>query len=171
MTLALLIRYWRYAAGAAILALLWWQLHSYGSRQYQSGQAQVQARWDAANVQAHAVAAAETRKRELQDAADAARNVEIENAHAKELAAAVAGRDRYVSLLQRAREAANRCPAPGLAGQPAATDPGPPRSPEPARTPAEFAAAIDAAIADLMAEARQNASQLDSLIAQIRPQL
>lgn len=34
-------------AVAAVIALLWWQLHAYGARRFDAGAAKVQAQWDA----------------------------------------------------------------------------------------------------------------------------
>lgn len=175
MSIALLLRYWRYIAGAAILGVIWWQLHAYGVRKYDAGKAHVQAKWDQANVVAKAAADAKTRENELQDAADAARNIEVEKEHAKELAAASADRDRNYRLLQQARQRStpSSCPAPegsGFGGTTDASETGGAESTEDAAYRRRLDA-IDAAVADLMEEARANASQLDSLIGQIVPQL
>ena len=45
------IKHWRWLAGAAVLALALLFIHAYGQTQYKAGQAQVQAKWDAASAQ------------------------------------------------------------------------------------------------------------------------
>ena len=45
------IKHWRWLAGAALLALALLFIHAYGQTQYKAGQAQVQAKWDAASAQ------------------------------------------------------------------------------------------------------------------------
>jgi hypothetical protein len=162
-----LLKYWKCAAGALLLAVVWWQIHSYGSRRYEAGKSHVQVKWDDANTKAKAVADAKTRENELQDAADAARNLEIEHAHAKELAAAAADRGRLERQLRNAIATAGRGPASQGAGQRGTTDPGPPGSAEPPDPTAGLAGDIAAALI----EARQNADQLDRLRQEIIPQM
>ena len=45
------IKHWRWLAGAAVLALALLFVHAYGQSKYKAGQAQVQAKWDAASAQ------------------------------------------------------------------------------------------------------------------------
>lgn len=47
------IKNWRWLAGAAVLALALLFIHAYGQTQYKAGQAQVQAKWDAARLAAN----------------------------------------------------------------------------------------------------------------------
>ena len=47
------IKHWRYLAGAALLALAALFIHAYGQSRYRAGQAQVQAKWQAAQLAAH----------------------------------------------------------------------------------------------------------------------
>jgi hypothetical protein len=157
--------------GAVVLALVGgflWYRHSLIAQGDAAGSARVQARWDAANAKQQAIVDAKVREIESRDAADAARNLEIANAYEKELALVAADTDRYRRLLQRAREAATASgrPAPEVADQSGAAEASTSRSSE----PTDLAARIDAATADLIAEARANAGQLDALIAEVVPQ-
>ena len=45
------LKRWRWLAGAALLALALLFVHAYGQSKYKAGQAQVQAKWDAASAQ------------------------------------------------------------------------------------------------------------------------
>ena len=47
------LKHWRWLAGAALLALALLFIHAYGQSRYRSGQAQVQATWDAARLAAN----------------------------------------------------------------------------------------------------------------------
>lgn len=47
------IKNWRWLAGAAVLALALLFVHAYGQSRYKAGQAQVQAKWDAARLAAN----------------------------------------------------------------------------------------------------------------------
>ena len=47
------IKHWRWLAGAAVLALALLFVHAYGQSKYKAGQAQVQAKWDAARLAAN----------------------------------------------------------------------------------------------------------------------
>ena len=47
------LKRWRWLAGAAVLALALLFIHAYGQTQYKAGQAQVQAKWDAARLAAN----------------------------------------------------------------------------------------------------------------------
>ena len=47
------IKHWRWLAGAAVLALALLFVHAYGQSRYRAGQAQVQAKWDAARLAAN----------------------------------------------------------------------------------------------------------------------
>lgn len=155
---------WKPALGLGVVALIWWQLYAFGERREAAGKAQVQAEWDAADLLAKQVADKATHARELADAADAARNLEIENAHAKELAAATADTARLSRLLHAARSASSGHPATQVAGESGTPAPSP-------QGGSGEADALDRAIADVIAESRSNASQLDSLIAELKPQM
>jgi hypothetical protein len=52
MNPAFLLRYWKYIAGAALLGLAWWALHSYGERRYGDGVASNEAKHVAAAAKA-----------------------------------------------------------------------------------------------------------------------
>lgn len=163
----------RIALPLAIVAVVWWQVHAYGERCFSAGQAEVQARWDADELAEKSTADEQIRANQAAEAAAAARNKEIADAHAKELAAAAADTDRLRRLLASARAAATGSSAPAQgAGEPRAADASPPgESPGAGGAPAGSLERIDAAIADALTEARQNADQLDALLAEIRPQL
>ena len=47
------LKRWRWLAGAAVLALALLFVHAYGQSRYRAGQAQVQAKWDAARLAAN----------------------------------------------------------------------------------------------------------------------
>lgn len=47
------IKHWRWLACAAVLALATLFIHAYGQTKYKAGQAQVQAKWDAARLAAN----------------------------------------------------------------------------------------------------------------------
>ena len=174
----LLTMLWRYRklAGYALAALaaavaIWAAIDSYGDRRASEAENARQSLWDADEAEEKRVAEEATRAAELQDAADAARNKEVLNANAKELAAAYADRDRTYRLLQRARAAAGAVSACPVADSGGAADSGPQGGDGEAGPAADYAAQLDAAIADVVAEARANAAQLDSLIAVVRPQM
>jgi hypothetical protein len=158
-------------AALAAAGAIWAAIDSYGDRRASEAESALQARWDADEAEEKRVADEATRAAELQDAADAARNQEIADAYQSQIAAATADRDRYIGLLHRARAAAGTvpsCPAAG-AGEPAPA--GPPGGAGEAGPAADYAAQLDAAIADVVAEARANAAQLESLIAVVKPQM
>jgi hypothetical protein len=149
---------------AAVVGLLLWYRHSL----IEQGRAEVRAEWRAADVVANATAETAIREREREDAADAARNIEVEKDYAKKLSAAAADRSRLERQLRNAIAAAS---GGGGAGQgsdkprtPEASSPGGPEPPDPT-------AGLAGDIAAALTEARENASQLDALIAEITPQL
>jgi hypothetical protein len=51
--IALALRYWKYAAGALVLAAIWFAIHHYGHVKYQAGAADMKALWAAAEKQAY----------------------------------------------------------------------------------------------------------------------
>ncbi len=148
-----------------LIGLLWAGVHNYGHGRFKAGKAEIQAKWDQDEAEEKRVADAATAQAKAQDEADAARNKEIEDAHAKELAAIAADRDRTFRLLRAARATADTIRASQGAGVGGVAEASAPGSPD------EAGSALDAAIADVVAEARANASQLDALIAEIKPQL
>jgi hypothetical protein len=159
---------WRLICAVAVVGLVWWQVVAYGDRREAAGRAAVKELWVADEMREQAVADAATNAARLQDAADAARNQEVADAHAKDLAAATADRDRYRGLLQRARAAAS---AVRTGETPSAGDVAPAGEAGSAAETGSLADRIDAAIADALVEARQNAAQLDALVAVVRPQM
>lgn len=101
----LLLRYWKYAAGALVLVAAFWALHSYGQSRYKEGKAVIQAAWDKDRAARAAVDASIAKDQELKDAANRARNEVIEREYKADLAAIAADRD---SLAGRLRERENR---------------------------------------------------------------
>lgn len=162
-----LLKYWRYAAGAALLAGLLWGLHSYGQKRFEAGAASVQARWDADEAEEKRVADEATAQARMQDAADAARNEVIISDYEAKVAAAESERDRTLRLLQRARTTTDTIRASQVAGLTEALGASEEGRDEAIRRAAE----LDGAIADLRKEAGQNADQLDALIAEVKPQM
>lgn len=159
---------------AAIVCAALWYRNSLISAGIERGEASVMALWAKDREKALKVAREAETARIASESAAAARNRELEKRHAEERAAAIADRDRYRSLFQRAREAASAASrgsnpeAASIPGTNAAPATG---SPEATGAAAEYAAALDAAVADVMVESRQNASQLLRLQDEVRPQL
>ena len=169
---------WRYRkllsyalAALALAGAIWAAIDSYGDRRASEAENARQALWDADEAEEKRVADEATRAAELQDAADAARNEEIARDNQAKIAAAYADRDSTYRLLQRARAAAGAVPACPAAGASGVAPAGPPGVAGEAGPAADYAAQLDAAIADVVAEARANAAQLESLIAVVKPQM
>lgn len=135
----------------------------------QAGRDEVRAEWDADELAEKAVAdqqAADNRAKEL---AATARNEVIARDYQTKLAAAAGSTDRYRRLLQQARASANSCPAEADRAVPGATPAS--EAGSPATAGGAFGEQLDAAIAAVMVEARQNADAYDSLLSQLKPQL
>jgi hypothetical protein len=158
-------------AALALAVAIWAAIDSYGDRRARESEDSIQALWDADEDEEKRVADEATRAAELQDAADAARNEEIARDYQAKIAAATADRDRTFRLLQRARAAASAVPATEAPSAAGVADPGPPSGAGEAGSTAEYAAQLDAAIADVVAEARANAAQLDALRMVVIPQM
>ena len=158
-------------AALALAGAVWSAIDSYGDRRASEAENARQALWDADEAEERRVADEATRAAELQDAADAARNEEIASDYQAKIAAATADRDRYIGLLHRARAAAGAVPACPVAGAGGVADSGPPSGAGRAGQAADYAAQLDAAIADVVAEARVNAAQLDALRMVVIPQM
>lgn len=158
----LLLKYWKYAAGAALIAVVWWQIHSYGDRRYDAGKAHVQVKCDkdsAARQTATEKAIADAKAGE---AAAKANNVEVMEDANKKLVAIAADRD---SLARLYRSAQGRvCPvAP-------AESPSDPESLIAAGVAARTRE-IDAALEAYDGACRRDAVRFEALQAEIRPQL
>lgn len=159
---------WRLVGLAAIAAGALWALHSYGERRYDAGKAHVQAKWDADEAEEKRVADEATRKAELEDAADEARNAEILAQYNARVAAADRERDRVSRLLRQARAAADSLRAgqgSGVGGAAEASETG---------SLAELRRLderVREATAALRVEAQQNADQLDAVLAELVPQM
>lgn len=69
----ILLRFWKPLTGAALLALVAWQIHAYGERREQEGRDAVQALWDAAEK------AAEARHEQKLQQVEDTYNVEIQD--------------------------------------------------------------------------------------------
>ena len=162
---------WRligYAAAAIAIAwFVWAKIDAYGDRREKAGEARIQARWDADEAEETRLANAQALSNQLAEAAAAARNAQLEAQHRAEVAAALADRDRVAGLLGEARRAARARTAaqgPDLPGAaPAGQDPGPGQ--------ADAEAELDQDLADVIAESRANASQLNALIGELVPQM
>jgi len=99
-----LLRYWKLALGAALLAALLWGVHSYGVRRYKAGEAARQALWEADahardKATADAIAAVQERERQA-----VAHNVEVIRDANEKLVAIAADRE---SLAGRVRDYEN----------------------------------------------------------------
>jgi hypothetical protein len=164
---ALLRRYWKVAAGAALLAALLWALHSYGQRRYEAGKDYVQAQWDADELLENQKAAAQLASNQAAEAAAATLNEEQVRESKQKAAAALADRDRIYRLLVQARDSA-RGGSAETAGRGAGASGA---SPDGRTAEADADAGIDQQIAAVIAERRANDAQLDALIAVIKPQL
>jgi hypothetical protein len=174
MPISLLLRFWKPLAGALVLAMALWAWHAHYKAGYKAGQAQVRALWDADEAAEAKVAADQIAANKLHEAAVEARNEEIARENDAKTAATLADNDRLRRLLASARAAASSGRAAQGDSEPVADAAGSPRQDEGAGATApesDLAARIDAAIADALTEARQNADQLDALQAEIRPQL
>lgn len=169
--LRLLRRFWPFIAGAvlvlAILVAAQRALHRYGVRQYKAGEAAVMVRWDADEAEETRLADAQAKQNAIDEAAAAARNQVIADEHAKELAAARAERDRNTGLLAAYRRAARASAAAQDSHQPGTA----PAGTDGSAGPVDAEAELDGLIADVIAEHRANASQLNSLIGELVPQL
>ena len=161
---------WRYrriiGIALIVLGLLW--LVRREVVQYGDGRAaEVQARWDADELAEKAVADAATLKNQLEDAADEARNTQVAAQYESRVAAATADNARLARLLRQATASAGASRAAQGPDQPGAAPTGPQGSDEP---PAA-GLGIEQLIADALTEARQNADQLDAVLAELTPQM
>ncbi len=121
--LPFLLRNWRLAAGAALLAGLLWALPSYGQRRSEAGAASVQAQWDAEKAQ---IKAATIERYETEIAAYKSRLTQQEAASAALAATLSTEQDRsnrLQSALSRAKLVTHEpdpvnpsCPVPRLSG-------------------------------------------------------
>lgn len=100
--LAILLRFWKPIAGAAVVALVLWAIHHHG---YNSGRERVQAAWDK-DLAARKEADARVVQAQAQlESANRARNEVIEREYKDKLAAIAADRD---SIAGRVREYESR---------------------------------------------------------------
>jgi biopolymer transport protein ExbB/TolQ len=157
-----LLRFWKPLAGAAVLALIAWQIHAYGERREQDGRAAVQALWDAdtkARDEATAKAiAAQAAAAEAQRKA----NEEIERDYEAKLAGVAADRDGVERMLREARDQVRRLAASAATGE---------RGIDALAGIAARAAEVDRRLVEYDAACRADAVRLQALQDQIRPQL
>jgi hypothetical protein len=162
VTLAILTRFWKPIAGAAILALIAWQIHAYGERREQEGRDAVKALWAAdtaardkaaSDAIAAANAAAEAQRKQ---------NEVIESEYQARLASIAADRDSVERMLREARDQVRRLAAAEASGQ---------RGLDALAGIARRAAEVDRRLADYDAACRRDATRLDALQRQIRPQM
>jgi hypothetical protein len=162
VTLAILKRFWKPIAGAAILALIAWQIHSYGDRREQEGRAAVQALWDA-DVQARDEATAKAiAAHAAAEEAQRKQNEVIESEYQARLASIAADRDSVERMLREARDQVRSLAAAEATGQ---------RGLDALAGIARRAAEVDRRLADYDAACRRDATRLDALQRQIRPQM
>ncbi len=163
---------WILSALAVVVAVAWiWaKIEAYGDAREAVGRATVEGLWGVEKAAAVKVAQKAETDRIASESATAARNQEIARVHAEKTASLAADNNRLERLLKSAiapRPAAGSDSNTEAAGIPGATPASSPGSDEPPAAAAGIAADIAAALT----EARQNAEQLDSLIAEIKPQL
>lgn len=158
----LLLKYWRYIAGAALLAAFVLAIHRYGTVRYKAGKAAVTLQWQAdtsARNLATAEAIANAKSRET---AAIANNTEVLRDYNQKLVEIAADN---TSLAGRVRDYQNRL-RNAAAGQ--ATDQ---LGIAVASGIASRAAELDAAYDRYDKACQRDATKLDKLIAEVKPQL
>jgi hypothetical protein len=157
----LLLKYWRIAAAALLLAALvaglLWVRHS----GYVAGSAAVQATFDAYKASVAQTALKAIAEAQAKEHAAQAANGVIENEYQQKLAASAGERDSVFRLLQQARGKVRSCAASEATSATIAASAG----------EANIAERIDRAVAGTVAESRDNSDQLDALILVIRQQM
>lgn len=158
----------RIAVPVVVLGLAVWQVRAYADRVADAREQEVRALWEAdtaardlAAVQAVAAATALAK-------AALERNRDIEADYLAKLAAADAGRDDTLRLLQRARDQVRAGASREATSLTIAAQASEARRIEELR---RLDDRIAAATADLRVEAGQNADQLDAVLAEVIPQM
>jgi hypothetical protein len=165
LLLGWLRRHWQVVAvlaGVALLTVLFLHaLNSFGDRREAEGRAAVTAQWQADTAARDAVNAAEIERQRVEREARRVANDKVLEDYNAKLIAAAGERDNYFRMLQRARGEVRGLAAGQATGALIASTAG----------EASIAGRIDRAVAGVIVEARNNADQLDALIAVIQPQV
>jgi hypothetical protein len=153
---------WQAWAGLAVVAVFMWHGHSRYQAGLKQGRAEITAQWQADTAKrdkadADAVEADRKRKQDAQD-----HNDQVEKQHADDLAAISADRDGLVRLLRRADDQVRALTAGKATDQLGIAV---------ARQIASRAEETYRLLGNYDAACRADASQLDALIAEIKPQL
>lgn len=155
-----LLRFWKPLTGAALLALVVWQIHAYGCRREEAGRSAVQAMWEADSMARDKAMADAIAAQKAAEEAWRKQNEVIESEYQARIASIAADRDSTYRLLQQARSALYRS---------AAEDSG--TGVAPAAGQASGADRLDRLFAGSIEECRANIEQLDALIEAVRPQV
>jgi hypothetical protein len=153
---------WQAWAGLAVVAVFMWHGHSRYQAGLKQGRAEITAQWQADTAKrdkadADAVEADRKRKQDAQD-----HNDQVEKQHADDLAAISADRDGLVRLLRQADDQVRALTAGKATDQLGIAV---------ARQIASRAEETYRLLGNYDAACRADASQLDALIAEIKPQL
>jgi hypothetical protein len=152
------LRYWPYVA--LLAALVGGAIYAH-HKGYAAGRAQVKATFDAYKGSVEKAALQAVTEAQAKEHAAQAANEVIENEYQQKLTASAGERDSVFRLLQQARGQVRSCSAGQATGALIAATTG----------EANIAERVDRAVAGVVAEGRNNADQLDALIAVIKPQL
>jgi hypothetical protein len=158
---------WKAIVISLLTIIAAWRVLAWVEGERDEREAEIRAEWAADEAIEDKLAEDQKLKNAQDEAAAAARNAERERQHREEVAAALADRDRVAGLLKRARDSARASAAAQSADQPGSAAAGTDASPGQADAEAQ----LDGLIADVIAEHRANASQLNALIGEIVPQL
>jgi hypothetical protein len=104
LVLSFVRRYWKYAAGALVMALIWLAWHRHGVTQYNAGIAAEKSLWAKDRANRMAVDNQIIADQKAKDAATQARNEEIDRGKDEKLAALAADRDNLGRMLFDARD-------------------------------------------------------------------
>jgi hypothetical protein len=160
--LPLLLKYWRYAAGALLLAAVWFAIHHYGHTRYVAGKAEMKALWvkdNAARDRADADRVAADLKHQADNQQSNERRLDDAN---KDLVAIAGERDGVERLLNNARNQIRSLAASEATSQLGTAI---------ATGIAARAAEVDRRLADYDSACRRDAVRFTALQDQIRGQL
>jgi hypothetical protein len=152
----------RIAVPVLVLLVAWWSIRSYADRVADAREGEIRALWEADTAARDKVAADAIAKAAAREIAALERNRDIEADYIAKLAAADAGRDDTLRLLQRARDQVRAIAASEATGQ---------RGLDALAGIAARAAEVDRRLADYDRACRADAVRLQALQDQIRPQL
>lgn len=157
-----LLRFWKPLAGAAVLALIAWQIHAYGERREQEGRDAVQALWAADTLARDKAASDAIAAARAAQEAQRKQNEVIESEYQARLASIAADRDSVERMLREARDQVRSLAAAEATGQ---------RGLDALAGIAARAAEVDRRLVEYDAACRADAVRLQALQDQIRPQL